>query len=72
MLGIKFLFGGVVTGVVRGMGMGYVSEKRGIKNDCGMGMVLSGFFWIGMILIRFLKSWSDLYDMLFGKVLGVG
>ncbi|MEK4791659.1 metal ABC transporter permease [Bacillus sp. FSL K6-2971] len=69
MLGINFFFGAVLTGVLTAIGIGYVSQNSRIKNDSAIGIVFTAFFSIGIILITFLKSSSDLYHILFGNVL---
>ncbi|WP_390903392.1 metal ABC transporter permease, partial [Siminovitchia fortis] len=56
MVGMKYLYGGVVSGVVRAVGMGVMSEKRGVKNDCWMGVVFSGMLGLGIMLMREGKS----------------
>ncbi|MFJ5964569.1 metal ABC transporter permease [Bacillus sp. NPDC093026] len=71
MLGINFFFGAVLTGVLTAIGIGYVSQNSRIKNDSAIGIVFTSFFSIGIILITFLKSSSDLYHILFGNVLAV-
>ncbi|MDR7247987.1 metal ABC transporter permease [Bacillus pumilus] len=71
MLGINFFFGAVLTGVLTAIGIGYVSQNSRIKNDSAIGIVFTAFFSIGIILITFLKSSSDLYHILFGNVLAV-
>lgn len=71
MLGINFFFGAVLTGVLTAIGIGYVSQNSRIKNDSAIGIVFTAFFSIGIILITFLKSSSDLYHILFGYVLAV-
>lgn len=71
MLGINFFFGAVVTGVLTALGIGYVSQNSRIKNDSAIGIVFTSFFAIGIILITFAKSSTDLYHILFGNVLAV-
>ncbi|BBP92287.1 hypothetical protein BsIDN1_59050 [Bacillus safensis] len=46
-------------------------SKQPHKNDSAIGIVFTAFFSIGIILITFLKSSSDLYHILFGNVLAV-
>ncbi|KAF9123994.1 hypothetical protein BGX30_001151 [Mortierella sp. GBA39] len=71
MLGINFFFGAVVTGVLTAIGIGYVSQNSRIKNDSAIGIVFTSFFAVGIILITFAKSSTDLYHILFGNVLAV-
>ncbi|ANS74572.1 manganese ABC transporter permease [Paenibacillus yonginensis] len=71
MLGINFLIGAVVTGVLTALGIGYVSQSSRIKNDSAIGIVFTAFFALGIILITYAQSSSDLYHILFGNVLAV-
>jgi ABC-type Mn2+/Zn2+ transport system permease subunit len=71
MLGINFFFGAVLTGVLTAVGIGYVSQNSRIKNDSAIGIIFTAFFALGIILITFAKSSSDLYHILFGNVLAV-
>ncbi|MBB3128943.1 iron/zinc/copper transport system permease protein [Paenibacillus rhizosphaerae] len=71
MLGVNFFFGAVVTGVLTALGIGYVSQNSRIKNDSAIGIVFTSFFAVGIILITFAKSSTDLYHILFGNVLAV-
>lgn len=71
MMGINFFFGAVVTGVLTAMGIGYVSQNSRIKNDSAIGIIFTAFFALGIILITFARSSTDLYHILFGNVLAV-
>lgn len=70
-LGINFFIGAVVTGVLTAIGIGYISQNSRIKNDTSIGIVFTAAFALGIILITFMKSSSDLYHILFGNVLAV-
>ncbi|WP_290777756.1 metal ABC transporter permease [Exiguobacterium sp. UBA5002] len=71
LLGINFLVGAVVTGLVTALGIGFVSQNSRIKNDTAIGIMFTSAFALGIILISFLRSSSDLYHILFGNVLAV-
>lgn len=71
MFGFNFFFGAVTFGLAAAMGMGLVTQKSRIKNDTAIGIVFSSFFALGIILITFAKSSTDLYHILFGNVLAV-
>ncbi|MGI1806226.1 metal ABC transporter permease [Exiguobacterium sp. TDN 0502] len=71
LLGINFLIGAVVTGLVTALGIGFVSQNSRIKNDTAIGILFTSAFALGIILISFLRSSSDLYHILFGNVLAV-
>jgi ABC-type Mn2+/Zn2+ transport system permease subunit len=71
MLGINFFFGAVFTGVLTAIGIGYVSQNSRIKHDTSIGIMFTAAFALGIILITFLKTSTDLYHILFGNVLAV-
>jgi manganese transport system permease protein len=71
MLGINFFFGAVFTGVLTALGIGFVSQNSRIKNDTSIGIMFTAAFALGIILITFMKSSTDLYHILFGNVLAV-
>ncbi|HAL01530.1 MAG TPA: manganese ABC transporter permease, partial [Exiguobacterium sp.] len=71
LLGINFLIGAIVTGLVTALGIGFVSQNSRIKNDTAIGILFTSAFALGIILISFLRSSSDLYHILFGNVLAV-
>ncbi|MCG4841001.1 metal ABC transporter permease, partial [[Ruminococcus] torques] len=53
------------------LGIGFVSQNSRIKNDTAIGILFTSAFALGIILISFLRSSSDLYHILFGNVLAV-
>jgi manganese transport system permease protein len=71
MLGINFFIGAVISGVLTAMGIGFVSQNSRIKNDISIGIMFTAAFALGIILITFMKSSTDLYHILFGNVLAV-
>lgn len=71
MLGINFLIGAVISGVVTAVGIGFISQNSRIKNDISIGIMFSAAFALGIIMITFMKSSTDLYHILFGNVLAV-
>lgn len=70
-LGINFFFGAVFTGVITAIGIGFVSQNSRIKNDISIGIMFTAAFALGIVLITFMKSSTDLYHILFGNVLAV-
>ncbi|MBP1934943.1 metal ABC transporter permease [Ammoniphilus resinae] len=70
-LGINFFLGAVLTGVLTAIGIGFVSQNSRIKNDISIGIMFTAAFALGIVLITFMKSSTDLYHILFGNVLAV-
>lgn len=71
MMGTNFLIGASVFGIAAAGLIGFVTQKSKLKNDTAIGIVFSSFFALGIILISFAKSSTDLYHILFGNVLAV-
>lgn len=70
-LGINFLIGAVLSGIITAIGIGFVSQNSRIKNDISIGIMFTAAFALGIILITLMKSSTDLYHILFGNVLAV-
>jgi ABC-type Mn2+/Zn2+ transport system permease subunit len=51
--------------------IGFVTQKSQLKNDTAIGIVFSSFFALGILLISFAQSTTNLYHILFGNVLAV-
>ncbi|MGY3747427.1 metal ABC transporter permease [Vagococcus salmoninarum] len=71
MVGANFIIGASVFGLMAAGLIGFVTQKSKLKNDTAIGIVFSSFFALGIILISFAKSSTDLYHILFGNVLAV-
>ncbi|GAE28608.1 manganese ABC transporter [Halalkalibacter wakoensis JCM 9140] len=71
MLGINIFYGAVVTGLLTAIAIGYISQNSRIKDDTSIGIMFTAAFAVGIIVITFLQSSTDLYHILFGNVLAV-
>ncbi|QIL45689.1 metal ABC transporter permease [Vagococcus coleopterorum] len=71
MLGINYIIGATVFGIATAGLIGVIGQKSKLKNDAAIGIVFSSFFALGVILISFAQSSTDLYHILFGNVLAV-
>src|SRR5690606_11846103 len=71
MLGINYIYGAVMTGMLTSVGIGFISQNSRVKNESSIGIVFSSFFALGIILIAKAKSSIDLTSILFGNVLSV-
>lgn len=71
MLGSSYVIGATVFGMVSAALIGFVTKYSRLKNDTAIGIVFSAFFALGIILISFARSSTDLYHILFGNVLAV-
>jgi len=71
MLGASYVFGATIFGLLSAALIGFVTKHSKLKNDTAIGIVFSTFFALGIVLISFAKSATDLYHILFGNVLAV-
>jgi manganese transport system permease protein len=70
-LNIPLAVGAFVFGVGSVIAIGFVKAKTRIKEDTVIGLVFTGFFALGLVLISKVKSSLDLTHILFGNVLGI-
>ena len=71
MLGSSYIIGATFFGIFSAALIGFVGKHSRLKNDTAIGIVFSSFFALGIILISFARSATDLYHILFGNVLAV-
>ena len=66
------LFGGaIVAGVVTALGIGWLSRRQEVREDTAIGILFTGMFALGVLLISTVRSFRDFTHMLFGYILGV-
>jgi manganese/iron transport system permease protein len=66
------LFGGaLVAGVLTALGIGWLSRRDAIREDTAIGIMFTGMFALGVLLISTVRSFRDLTHILFGNILGV-
>ena len=70
-LGLPFSLGAFVFGVGSVAAIGFVKQKSRVKEDTVIGLVFTGFFALGLVLISKTRSNIDLTHILFGNVLGI-
>ena len=70
-LGANYMIGASIFGIAAAGLIGFVTQKSKLKSDTAIGIVFSSFFALGIILISFAQSSTDLYHILFGNVLAV-
>lgn len=70
-LNIPFAIGAFLFGFGATVAIGYVKAKTRLKEDAVIGVVFTGFFAFGLVLITKISSNVDLFHILFGNVLGI-
>ncbi len=70
-LGVGFLPGALVAGLLSALGIGYIQQHSRIKPDAAIGIVFTAMFAIGIVLMTLYPADMDLTTILFGNVLAV-
>ncbi|HRA47918.1 MAG TPA: metal ABC transporter permease [Thermomicrobiales bacterium] len=66
------LFGGAIAaGILTALGIGWLSRRADLREDTAIGIVFTGMFAFGILLMSTAQSFRDLSHMLFGNILGV-
>lgn len=69
---VALFFGAVVSGILTVLLIGFVNRNSKIKEDTSIGIIFTGAFALGILLVSQLKQVHiDLSSYLFGDVLGV-
>jgi manganese transport system permease protein len=71
-VGLPFSVGAFISGLLSVMLIGFIKRNSRLKEDTVMGIVFTGFFALGLVLISRFPSNVDLTHVLFGNVLGIG
>ncbi len=70
-LGLSIIIGAFVAGMTCAIVTSYLSENSRVKRDTIMGVVFSGMFGIGLILLVVFPSDIHIDHILFGNILGL-
>lgn len=70
--GIDIFWGALGAALATALGVGWLSKRRQVGEDAAIGVVLSGMFALGVLMMSRVNSFRDLNALLFGSVLGVG
>lgn len=69
--GISLFIGALIAAVLAAFGIGVLSRGRELKEDTAIGVMFSGFFALGVLLLSRVTTYQDLTHILFGDILGV-
>lgn len=66
------IFGGaLVASLFTAIGVGWLTGRRTVREDTAIGVVLSGMFALGVLMMVHAQSFRDFGSLLFGSILGV-
>ena len=71
LLNLPLALGAFGAGLLCSVAIGYIKDNSRIKEDAVMGIVFSGMFAVGLVLVAKIPSDVHLLHVLFGNVLGV-
>jgi len=71
LFGWSLSLGGLGAALTTAVFIGWASRRQVIKEDTAIGVVFTGMFALGVLLMSRTRSYRDLTHMLFGNVLGV-
>jgi ABC-type Mn2+/Zn2+ transport systems, permease components len=70
-IGLPFSVGAFVFGVGSVATIGFLKQKSRIKENTVIGLVFTGFFALGLVLVSKTRTNIDLTHILFGNELGI-
>lgn len=70
-LAIPYVIGAFVAGMFCALATGFIKDNSRLKEDTVMGVVFSGMFGLGLVLMTKIETGVHLDHILFGDVLGV-
>ena len=72
MLGFSLMLGALIAAAVAAIGIGLLTRKQAVREDTAIGVIFTGLFALGILLMSRVSSYRDLTHVLFGNILGVG
>jgi ABC-type Mn2+/Zn2+ transport system permease subunit len=69
--GFNLFFGALVSGLATALGIGWLSSRQQVREDTAIGVLFTGMFALGVVIISRARSFRDFSSMLFGDILGV-
>ncbi|EAZ92181.1 metal ABC transporter permease [Crocosphaera chwakensis] len=70
-MNLPFAIGAFLFGFGATVAIGYIKSNTRLKEDAVIGIVFTGFFAFGLVLVTKIPSNIDLFHILFGNVLGI-
>lgn len=63
--------GAIIAGLVTALGISWMSRRDSVREDTAIGVLFTGMFALGILLISTVRSFRDFTHILFGNLLGV-
>lgn len=69
--GWNLTLGAMIAGGLTALGIGWLSQRDAVREDAAIGILFTGMFALGVMLMSTARSFRDLSQILFGNILGV-
>lgn len=69
--GIPLAIGAFAAGMACALGAGFIQSHSRVKEDAALGVVFTGMFAAGLVLLAFLTTDAHITHILFGNILGI-
>ena len=69
--GLNLFVGALVAGLLTALGIGWLSGRDELREDTAIGVLYTGMFALGVVILSHARTFRDFNNMLFGDVLGV-
>jgi ABC-type Mn2+/Zn2+ transport system permease subunit len=69
--GWNLFVGAIITGLITALGISWMSRRQAVREDTAIGVLFTGMFALGILLISSVRSFRDFTHILFGSILGV-
>ncbi|WP_419899103.1 metal ABC transporter permease [Roseomonas sp. USHLN139] len=70
-LGLPIALGAFAAGMACALSAGFVQAHSRVKEDAALGVVFTGMFAMGLVLLAFLTTEAHITHILFGNILGI-
>jgi ABC-type Mn2+/Zn2+ transport system permease subunit len=69
--GWNMFVGAIIAGLFTALGISWMSRRQAVREDTAIGVLFTGMFALGILLISTVRSFRDFTHILFGNILGV-
>lgn len=69
--GVSLGIGAFIAGMICAVGSGFIHAHSRVKEDAALGVVFTGMFAVGLVLLAFVSTEAHITHILFGNILGI-